>query len=153
MTDEKTPKKLLPSVRRRLLPSILIPGQASRRQKQAAQSMYERLVRAIIEFESALDEEHEVGAQLVSFDDKQTFNIMDIGFWDPDLIIFFGVTQANNRVQLMQHISQINIMLVAMPKVEKKSPPRRIGFILEQKMPKVKKGKKSPDRKTKSKDE
>lgn len=151
MSKEKTRKSSRPSLTRRLMPSILIPGQEGMSKKMNAQWMYERLVKAIIDFEENLDEEHEVAAQLVSFNDQETFNIMDVGFWDPDLIIFFGVNPEGNRVQLMQHVSQVNIMLVAIKKPEEKEPPRRIGFVLQQKMPK-KKGKKKPDRKTKTKD-
>lgn len=145
---EKNTSPSRPSLTRRLMPSILMPGQEGLNKKMNAQWMYERLVKSIIDFEQNLDEEHEVAAQLVSFNNNETFNIMDVGFWDPDLIIFFGMSPQGNRIQLMQHVSQVNIMLVAMPKVEKKEPPRRIGFILEQKMPK-KKGKKKPSRKTK----
>lgn len=149
MTEKKQQKSSRQSLTRRLMPSILMPGQNRMNKKMGAQWMYERLVKSIIDFEDDLDEEHEVGANLVSFNDTETFSIMDIGFWDPDLIIFFGISPEGNRIQLMQHVSQVNIMLVAMKKPEEK-PARRIGFILEQKMPKQK-GKKKPGRKTKPK--
>lgn len=149
MTDKKQVIAPKPNLIRRFMPSILMSGQAHR-QKMAAEWMYERLVHAIIEFEESLDDEHEVAAQLVSFNDAETFNITDVGFWEPDLIVFFGTTSRGNRVQLMQHISQVNLMLVAIKKPEKKEPPRRIGFILEQKMP-SKKSRKKSGRKTKSK--
>lgn len=93
-----------------------------------AEWMYERIVRSIQDFEEKLDSEHEIGARLVSFGANTTFHIDDVSFWGPDMIIFIGFDENKQRVELLQHISQVNVLLVA---VNKQSvEPRRIGFRL-----------------------
>ena len=93
-----------------------------------AESMYKRVVRSINSFEEQLDQEHEVGARLVNFGSELTFHIEDVGYWGPDIIIFDGRGQDGNSVQLLQHISQLSVLLVALKKVHEE--PRRIGFNL-----------------------
>jgi hypothetical protein len=95
----------------------------------AAEWMFERLKRYIQEFESHLDDDHEVGAHLVSFGHELTFH--DMGYHGPDIITFYGRNERGEDVQLIQHTSQLNVLLVAVRKQQEK--PRRIGFVLDQK--------------------
>lgn len=92
-----------------------------------AKLMYERLGKYINDFESSLDEEHEIGARLVSFGQALTFHINNVSYYGPDIISFDGVNSEGEKVQLIQHISQLSVLLVAMKKLEDR--PRRIGFI------------------------
>lgn len=96
-----------------------------------AEWMYERLKKYIKEFEAQLDEDHEVGAHLVSFGHELTFHIQDIGYHGPDMITFYGRNDKGEDVQLIQHTSQLSVLLVAMRKQQ--AQPRRIGFVLDQK--------------------
>ena len=48
-----------------------------------ARWMFERLATYIKQFESRLDEEHEIGARLVSFGANLTFHIEDMGYFGP----------------------------------------------------------------------
>jgi hypothetical protein len=93
----------------------------------SAASMRERLGRYIYEFESELDLDHEIGAELVSFGRTMTFHITDIGTSGPDLITFYGVTDDGGKLQLVQHITQLSVLLMAVQKIDEN--PRRIGFI------------------------
>ena len=93
-----------------------------------AKWMYERLVRSVIAFEKKLDATREIGARLIQFAPGETIAIDDIGFWGPDLIKFYGRNAEGHPVELMQHISQVNMLLVAVPVSGK---ARRIGFLLE----------------------
>ena len=97
-----------------------------------AQWMYERLVRSIIDFEKEMSANEELGARLVSFGNTEIIHVLDVGYWGPDLIRFYGVNADNRPVQLLQHITQISMLLVALP--VQKGEPRRIGFHLEQKL-------------------
>lgn len=81
----------------------------------------------ISEFESALDQGQEVGVRLVSFGSAVFFHAEEIGFFKPNVITFKGVTPEGDRVQLIQHVSQLSFLLKAVPKLADK--PRRIGFI------------------------
>lgn len=78
-------------------------------------------------FEAELDDEHEVGVRLASFGSVLIFHAEKIGFSRPNLITFYGVTEEGDRVQLIQHVSQLNFLLRAVKRQENK--PRRIGFL------------------------
>lgn len=93
-----------------------------------AQWMFQRLAQAIVAFEKQLDAEHEVGFRLVSFSDNQVFHALDIGFWAPDLILFYGRGPDGAPMQLIQHVSQVSMLLVAAKKQSTEEAPRRIGF-------------------------
>lgn len=87
-----------------------------------------RLSMMIKDFESSLDDEHEVGVQLVNFGHTFTFHLNEIGFWNPSLISFTGRTDSGDSVNLIQHVSQISILLMKMKRVNKETPKRAIGF-------------------------
>lgn len=108
-------------------------AEAQRQQIQTQQkisdpviSAYKALVSYINEFQDELDDEHEVGARLVSFGNEVRFHIQDVGYTAPTLITFTGVMDNGDRVQLVQHVSQLSVLLVAVAKREDK--PYRIGF-------------------------
>ena len=96
--------------------------------------MYERLIRSIATFEQTLDETQEIGARLVTFGNQEVIHIEDVGYWGPDLVIFHGKNAEGKPLQLLQHQSQVNVLLVAVPKEGPK--PRRIGFELVSKIDK-----------------
>ena len=79
------------------------------------------------EFERELDDEHEIGIRLASFGGVVVFHAEQIGFSKPNVITFYGVTEEGERVQLIQHVSQLNFLLKAVKKRDDK--PTRIGFL------------------------
>lgn len=83
--------------------------------------MYERLGDYIKDFEAELDSDHEIGARLASFGQAITFHIQHVGYWGPDIISFDGVSSKDERVQLIQHTSQLSVLLIAAKKFEKKA--------------------------------
>ena len=104
----------------------------SKSQINPAAWTYERLVKYIKEFEENLDNEHEIGARLVSFGQNVTFHIENMGYHGPDIITFYGKNEKGEDLQLIQNISQLSVLLIAVKKLEEK--PNRIGFLLEKKM-------------------
>ncbi len=54
------------------------------------------------------------------------------GIGGPDFVKFYGMNLDGNPVELIQHISQVSALLVALPNEE--DAPRRIGFILEKRL-------------------
>ena len=93
-----------------------------------ASDMYQRIVALINNFEADLPDTLQAGGRLVSAGDI-TFSIQDIGFWDPNLIVFYGELSDGSSVELVQHISQLNLLLVAVPRHDDPQTPRRvIGF-------------------------
>ena len=57
-----------------------------------------------------------------------------MGYFDPDIVTFYGVEASGSRTQLIQHVSQLNVMLRALPKPAEKPEPTRIGFRLAQEL-------------------
>lgn len=93
-----------------------------------ASDMYQRIVALINNFESGLPDDMQAGGRLVSAGDI-TFSIQDIGYWDPNMIVFYGELSDGSAVELVQHISQLNLLLVAVPRHDDIEKPRRIiGF-------------------------
>lgn len=100
------------------------------RNYQNADYQYEILISEIKAFEKNLDDEHEVAIKLASFGSSTIINVERIGYCNPSIIVFDG-TIDGNKATLMQHISQINFLLLAVRKAEPELPPRRIGFDIQ----------------------
>ena len=115
---------------RPIMPELRVP-QLPDSVTNPAKWMYTRLVEYIKSFEESLDNDHEVGARLVSFGQSITFHIEDMGYYGPDIISFEGTDERGQGVQLIQHTSQLSVLLIAVKKQAEQ--PRRIGFILEEK--------------------
>lgn len=98
-------------------------------QKSPAEWAYERMVLYIQNFEQQLDAEHEIGMGFTG-GDAGTLKIQGMGYFAPDLITFYGEDPSGAKTQLVQHVSQLNVMLVAAAKPSEQSEPKRIGFKL-----------------------
>ncbi|MBW0157936.1 DUF6173 family protein [Sedimentimonas flavescens] len=97
--------------------------------KSPAQWAYERLVLYIQNFESQLNADEEIALGLTG-GEAGVLQIEGIGYFAPDILTFYGRDEGGARTQLIQHVSQLNVMLVAIPKAEEEEAPRRIGFHL-----------------------
>lgn len=93
-----------------------------------ASEFHRRLIEWINDFHRSLDDEFEVGAKLVTFGQSITFHIEDISYWNPSLISFKGQTEDGDPVELIQHVSQISILLMKMKRKQISEPKRPIGF-------------------------
>ena len=97
--------------------------------KSAAEWAYERLILYIKGFEKTLDNEHEV-VMGVTDTGAVVLKIEGLGYFDPDIVTFYGTDGSGARVQLVQHVSQLNVILRAAKKPDEAAKPRRIGFEL-----------------------
>ena len=114
-----------------LLPQFSLPNLDALRMPSnpnLASEFHVRLISWINDFHKSLDDEQEVGARLVSFGQAVTFHIEDIGYWNPSLISFIGKNENGEPIELIQHVSQISILLVAMKRKNPDQPKRPIGF-------------------------
>lgn len=105
-------------------------------QKSPAQWAYERTVLYLKKFEEQLDNEHEVAMGFTG-GDAGVLRIEGMGYFDPDIVTFYGTDPAGGRTQLVQHVSQLNVMLRALPKAVEGAAPNRIGFRLVQDLEKA----------------
>lgn len=115
------------------IPNItpMIPNIPEIKNNNLADAFYDRLVNIIIDFEKKLNADEEVGARLVSIGESITIHIDDLGYWNPSLIYFYGRDNNDREVQLIQHVSQISVLLMKVPRT---NPEReRIGFKMQQK--------------------
>lgn len=100
-------------------------------QKSPAQWAYERIILYLKNFEEQLDSSQEVAMGFAG-GDVGVLRIEGMGYFDPDIITFYGTDGTGSKTQLVQHVSQLNVMLRALPKPDEKVEARRIGFRLVQ---------------------
>lgn len=92
-----------------------------------ADYQYEVIMESIKDFESTLDDNHEVSLRLTSFGQNILLNITDIGYSNPSLIHYYGYVNGVYS-ELIQNISQINFLLTSTLKDDSSREARRIGF-------------------------
>ncbi|WP_298362176.1 DUF6173 family protein [uncultured Litoreibacter sp.] len=102
-------------------------------QKSPAEWAYERLVLYIQNFEQQLDANQEVAMGFTG-GDAGVMRIEGMGFYAPDIITFYGSDPSGTKTQQIQHVSQLNVMLRALPKEVDQPEPNRIGFRLAQQL-------------------
>lgn len=117
-----------PTVEQEPLPQALCGANDD---KTPAQWAYERVILYIQNFEKQLDGAHEVGMGFTG-GNAGTMRILGLGFFAPDLITFYGVDADGARVQMVQHYTQLNVMLRAVATAAE--TPNRIGFRLAEEL-------------------
>jgi Family of unknown function (DUF6173) len=93
-----------------------------------ASGFYDRLTEWIHDFDASLDNEYEVGVRLVNFGQAIIFSLRDMSYWNPSLISFIGETDNGDPVELIQHVSQISVLLMKIKRRDLSQPKRPIGF-------------------------
>lgn len=111
-----------------LLPLVSVPG-------PPAQWAHERIARQINDFEQELSDQEEIGLRLVATPDTSVMHINDVGYWGPDMLIYYGTNEHGKPMQLLQHYTQMSILLTAVPKMH--DEPLRIGFHLVKRIEKT----------------
>lgn len=98
--------------------------------KSPAEWAHDRLVIYIRNFESQLDARQEIAMGFAG-GAAGVLRIEGIGFFEPDIVTFYGFDESGARTQLIQHVSQLSVTLRAVSRaIESDDPPRRIGFQL-----------------------
>ena len=95
--------------------------------KSPARWAYERLIMYIQNFEKTLDNTQEFAG-----DSSGVIKIEGMGYYDPDIVTFYGLDPSGTKTQLVQHVTQLSVMLRALPKDVEAEEPNRIGFRLAQ---------------------
>jgi len=113
----------IPTIESIKLPSLTPPPNGN-----LASEFYKRLLEWINKFSNSLDSEHEVGVRLVSFGQSIVFHLEDMSWWNPSLMKFIGRTDDGEPVELIQHVSQISILLMKLPRLDPTKPKVKIGF-------------------------
>ena len=95
--------------------------------KSPARWAYERLIMYIQNFEKTLDNTQEFAG-----DSSGVIKIEGMGYYDPDIVTFYGLDPSGTKTQLVQYVTQLSVMLRALPKDVEAEEPNRIGFRLAQ---------------------
>lgn len=95
--------------------------------KSQAESAYDRIIQYIREFERHLNADQEVAMGFAG-SEVGVLRIEGLGYVAPDILTFYGTDDSGMRNQLIQHVSQLSVMLQAKPKANPDDIPRRIGF-------------------------
>ena len=97
--------------------------------KSPAEWAYQRVIFYLKTFEDGLDPDQEA-AMGVTGGAAGLIRIQGVGFHAPDILTFSGIDESGLRTQSIQHVSQLNIVLRAVPKPRNQAEPARIGFRL-----------------------
>lgn len=93
----------------------------------AAEEVFNHLQVRVKDFQESLPKNHELGIQLANFGGERAVHVRGMGYRNPNIIEFYGLLDGRTQVAVVQHVSQLNFMLVAVPPVPEQ-PPYRIGF-------------------------
>ncbi|MFD1794743.1 hypothetical protein FQV27_06330 [Paracoccus aurantiacus] len=93
----------------------------------AAEEVFNHLVTRVKDFQATLPEHYELGIQLANFGSERAVHVRGMGYRNPSIIEFYGLLDGITEVAVVQHVSQLNFMLVAVPPLPEQ-PPYRIGF-------------------------
>jgi hypothetical protein len=108
------------------LPSLTHPVVAAK-EYEYAKHQYDCIMEDISEFEKTLDDDHEIALKLTHVGQAVTLQVTDIGYANPCLMYYHGYV-GEQKSLLIQHVSQVNFLIVAVPKRIPDKPPNRIGF-------------------------
>ncbi len=91
-----------------------------------AKAVYEQLRRAAAEFHERLSPEHAAGVRVLSFGHALVVLQPEVRCLEPGMIRLDGVDESGHPVQVLQHVSQISLGLVAVPRRDQ--APRTVRF-------------------------
>ena len=97
--------------------------------RSPAEWAYQRAILYLKKFEEDLDDDHEAAMGFTG-GAAGVLRIRGVGFSAPDLVTFSGEDEHGNRCQLIQHVSQMTILLRAVARPPERPEPLRIGFRL-----------------------
>lgn len=95
-----------------------------RAKSNPAAFMKERMSKAMLAFQNNLGAEQELGVSIVG-GGVPPFHLRALGVSDPDILSYSGIDPDGNMIQVLQHHSQLSIVLVAVGKLDEE--PFRFG--------------------------
>ena len=103
------------------------PDPSKRPPRSPAEWAYRRIILYMAKFEEGLGEGEEMAFTTASA--GAGLRVRGMGHFDPDMVVFYGTDPNGAKVQLIQHVSQLSVLLRAVPKAGE-GRPYRIGFDL-----------------------
>ena len=84
------------------------------------------IYKEIEDFESSLDDMHEIGMSIVGGPAGICLHVREIYSYGIDKLVFVGINSDESPLRLMQHLSQLNFLMVSAKKIAETAV--RIGF-------------------------
>lgn len=106
--------------------SLLAPRSLS-----SSEVVFDQVADTLHAFEETLSAEEEIGAYLVNAPGAKVMHIERVERRGREMIAFHGVNEHGKTMLLLQHCTQVNILLTALPKLH--DTARRIGFDITEK--------------------
>ena len=94
-----------------------------------AQVVAQNLHQEILNYQSNLKDNEDVAMSVVQFNESITILVDSIGYIGYNLIRFGGKDNLGKPMELIQHVSQLNFLLMVVPKPEPEISKRQIGFV------------------------
>lgn len=91
-----------------------------------AEYAVDAIYKEISDFESSLDEDHEMGMSIVGGPAGVCLHVREIYRYGTDKLVFDGVNSDGSPLRLMQHLSQLNFLMISAKKIGQTAA--RIGF-------------------------
>lgn len=126
MLDDLTPAEKLAFASMEV-PNLSLDALDADKYRRASYS-YKVILERIKEFEETLDYDHEVAVKLASFGQTVTMSVTGLGYSNPSTLVFYGYV-GEQKATLIQHMSQLSFLLLAVKKADPEKPPHRIGFV------------------------
>lgn len=101
---------------------------AELQKNSVAEVVAANLYKMVIDYQSKLSETEDVAMSIVSFD-STTLIVDSIGYIGYNLVCFHGEDTSGKPLELIQHVQQLNFLLMVVPKPEPEVPKRQIGFV------------------------
>ena len=81
-----------------------------------AKAAYQRLARCIAQFEETCADEQEIGVRLVADNTPGALYLRELFYYEPNILLFHGINENGEVMQLIQDASQLNVLLVPLDK-------------------------------------
>lgn len=104
---------------------------ATIQEQSTAEIVAQNLYQEIVNYQSSLSDTEDVAISVVQFNQSITILVDSIGYIGYNLVRFVGKDNSGKQLELIQHISQLNFLLMIVPKPEPKVEKRMIGFLQE----------------------
>lgn len=108
------------------LPVVEDGASSALKSPNPAERAVEHIKEEITAFEANLSNDEEVGGIIIGAPGGTVFHIVKFYVLNMDILVFVGVNEHGKPQRLIQHITQLSILLTALPKIG--ITPRRIGF-------------------------
>lgn len=93
--------------------------------------VFKQVKRRLVSFSEKLGDQHEVGMMYVAFGGATTLHVRTVRLLEPGVLVFEGDGEDGSPLELIQHITQLNLLLIAAKRNPEtiKEPKQPIGFI------------------------